>query len=92
VALVSVHSLEAGEPGVSVTRAEAIIALLALPDEPYLRRGYHYTCPRDQRRDPEVTKRDLGTAYVTWRRQDHADASCVMSLRWRGLYAVRKRA
>lgn len=63
-------------------RAAALIALLALPDSPCLvGRGYHSTCPRDPRRDPELIKRDLGTAYVEWRRQDHADGSAVVSVR-----------
>lgn len=65
-----------------MTRAEALATLLALPDEPCLHRGYRYTCPRDPRVDPDLLKRDLGTAYVTHRRQDHgADISCVVSVR-----------
>lgn len=76
-----------------MTRVEALIALLALPDPSDLRgRGYHYTYARDPRRDPEEIKRDLGTAYVTHRRQEHgADISCVVSVRrWPALKMVRK--
>lgn len=61
---------------------EALLQLLALPDPPELRgRGYTTTCPRDPLRNPDTLKRDLGTAYVEWRRQDHADVSSVISVR-----------
>lgn len=66
-----------------MTRAEALALLLAMPDEPFMRRGYRYTCARDQRRDPNVIKRDFGIAYVAHRRQEHAagDISCIVSVR-----------
>lgn len=67
-----------------MTRAQALALLLAQPDEPCLHRGYHYTQPRDPKRDPDVIKRDLGTAYVSHRRQDlqsGGDISCVVSVR-----------
>ena len=75
-----------------MTRAEALVALLALPVPPDLvgravdgvQRGigYHYTLGRTPLRDPEIIKRDLGTAYVTWRRMNWGpDISCVISVR-----------
>ncbi|MCR4301832.1 MAG: hypothetical protein NUV51_09500 [Sulfuricaulis sp.] len=68
-----------------MTKQEALALLLALPDPPDLpRRGYRYTQTRDPRRDPNVIKRDLGTAYVERRRQERGnggDISCVVSVR-----------
>lgn len=63
----------------------ALLQLLALPDPACLPpRSYRYTYARDPRRDPDLIKRDLGTAYVTRRRQDHGgDISCVVSVRRR---------
>lgn len=59
-----------------VTRAEAIILLLAQPDEPCLRRGYIYT--QNRLGDADVLKRRLALAYVEHRMQAHADISCVV--------------
>lgn len=77
-------------------RLLALLELTALPDladlinERGIGRGYRYTYPRDPRRDPDVIKRDLGTAYVAWRRQEHrdGDVSCVVSVRRRPLLRV----
>lgn len=76
-----------------MTRFEALIVLLAQPDPPYMRRGYRYTYARCPLRDPEVIKRNLATAYVTWRRQEHVDGdiSSVVSVR-RQLRVVRRLA
>lgn len=72
-------------------RLAAFVALLAQPDPPELARGYRYTQPRDPRRDPDMIKRDLGTAYVAHRRQDRgADLSCVVSVRRQPLAIVRR--
>lgn len=61
-------------------RAKALAALLALPDEPCLHRGYHYVLPRDTRVNADKMKRDLAMAYVEWRRYDHVggEISCVV--------------
>lgn len=67
--------------------------LLAQPDPPDLvGRGYRLTQPRDPRRDPEIIKRDLGTAYVAWRRQEHdrGEISCVVSVRRTKMQIVRR--
>lgn len=65
-----------------MTRIDALMLLLAMPDPPEMRRAYRYTCPRDPLIDPDIIKRNLGTAYVTHRRQDRgADISCVVSVR-----------
>lgn len=80
-----------------MTPAEALVALLAAPIHPSLigleAIGYKYKLPRHPNgrccaecsrtnSDPELIKRDLGTAYVTWRRQAHGvDISCVVSVR-----------
>lgn len=67
-----------------MTRPEAFAVLLSRPDPPDLPpRGYRYTLGRKPLRDPEAIKRDLGTAYVTWRRQEHTDGdvSCVVAVR-----------
>lgn len=43
--------------------------------------------------NPDILKRDLGTAYVAWRRQEHkeGDISCVVSVRrWPRLKVVRR--
>lgn len=65
-----------------MTREDALVELLALPDPiDLIGRGCHVTCASDPRADPERLKRDLGTAYVTWRRHDHADQSAVVSVR-----------
>lgn len=76
---------------IALARQHALVALLALPDPPELTgRGYHYTVARDPRRDPDLIKRDLGTAYVAWRRQDHADGSGVVSVRRHPLQLVKR--
>ena len=77
-----------------VTRIEALMAILALPDEPCMSRDYRYTCARDPRRDPDVIKRDLGVAYVQHRRQQHAhgDVSCVVSVRRQPILKLARRA
>lgn len=64
-------------------RRAALAQLLALPDpSDLIGRGYRYTLGPDPLRDPDVIKRDLGTAYVTHRRQDYgADISCVVTVR-----------
>ena len=66
-----------------MTRLEALSALLALPDEICLRRGYRYVYARDPRRDPWQIKRELGTAYAERCRQEwtNGDISCVVSVR-----------
>lgn len=67
-----------------MTRAEALAALLALPDPPELiGRGRHYTYARDPRRDSWQIKRELATAYVERTRQEWTDGdiSCVVSVR-----------
>jgi hypothetical protein len=44
-------------------------------------RGHRWTMARDPGRDPDIVKRDLGTAYVEHRRQDHGhDISCVVAV------------
>jgi hypothetical protein len=55
------------------------------PDLPCLRdpkgrpRGHRWTVARDPKVDPDILKRDLGTAYVEHRRQDYGhDLSCVV--------------
>lgn len=62
-------------------RLLACIALAKMPDLPGMGRCYTYA--RDPRRDSDVIKRDLGTAYVAWRRQLHndGDISSVVSVR-----------
>jgi hypothetical protein len=79
-----------------MTRQEALIKLLAMPDPPELTgRGRHYVAARDPRRDPWVIKRELGIAYAERRRQDwtNGDISCVVSVRRQPLYVIRgKRA
>jgi hypothetical protein len=65
---------------------ESLAALLAQPDPPELigLRRHVWTQPRDPRRDPEVLKRDLATAYVQHRRQERqwqGDISAVVSVR-----------
>jgi hypothetical protein len=72
-------------------RRLAIVALLALQDpldlfslvDGDLRgRGYRYTQSRDPRRDPEILKRDLGTAHTEYRRHELGrDISEVVSFR-----------
>jgi len=64
-----------------MTKPEALMMLMSLPDEPALiGRGYRVTMVGKSGAD--AIKRDLGTAYVTHRRQDHADdVSCVVSVR-----------
>ena len=67
-----------------MTRAEALAALLAIPDESCMPpRVRHYTYARDPKRDPWVIKRELGIAYAERRRQDwtNGDISCVVSVR-----------
>ena len=67
-----------------MTRAEALAALLAIPDEPCMPpRVRHYTYARDPRRDPWVIKRELGIAYAERCRQEwtNGDISCVVSVR-----------
>lgn len=74
-----------------MTRAEALIALLAQPDESGLKRhGYRRT--QAGRGDPELIKRALGVAHVTWLRQEHTggDISCVVSHPRRTIWMVRK--
>lgn len=67
-----------------VDRQLALLALLDTADLPCLpRRGYRYTQTRDPKRDPDVIKRDLGTAYVQHVRQTGVDASGIVSLRRR---------
>jgi hypothetical protein len=65
-----------------VTRADALVLLLSLEPPaalPVERIGHHYTCPK-HKGDPELIKRDLGTAYVAHRRNDRGqDISCVVS-------------
>lgn len=74
-----------------MTRLDAMIILLELPDEACMHRGYHYTVPRDPRRDAEIIKRDLGTAYVAYRRQEMGvDISRVVSVRRHVLRLVRE--
>lgn len=70
-------------------RLSALVALAALPDLPGM--GRRYTHWRDMRRNPEVIKRDLGTAYVAWRRQEwtDGDVSRVVSVRRQPLRIVR---
>jgi hypothetical protein len=67
-----------------------MLILLAMPDPPELRRGYRYTCARDQRRDAEVIKRDLATAYVAHRRQEWADGDISTIVSVRRLRIVRR--
>lgn len=64
-----------------MTRYEAFVALLALPDPPGMVRGHHQVCARS--RDPWELKRQLGVAYVEHRRQDwmDGDISCVVAVR-----------
>ena len=67
-----------------MTRQEALIKLLAMPDPPELiGRGRHFVSARDPRRDPWKIKRALGVAYCEWQRQEHTngDISCVVSVR-----------
>lgn len=74
-----------------MTRLDAMIILLELPDEDCMHRGYRYTVPRDPRRDSEIIKRDLGTAYVAYRRQEMGvDISRVVSVRRHVLRLVRE--
>lgn len=87
-----------------MTRADALVALLAIaPAADLVGIGYRYTLPRHppglcglacQRTvssDPDMIRRDLGTAYVTWRRQDWGqDISCVVSKRTVKLRMVRR--
>lgn len=64
-----------------MTKADALVLLLSRPDPPDLiGRGFHLTCPRSPFSDPDTIKRDLGTAYVEHRRQDHADLSAVIAV------------
>lgn len=68
---------------------EALIKLLKQPDPPDIIRRYHYTCAGASNKD-EI-KHNLGTAYVTHRRQDAGqDISCVISVRRRPLKLVRR--
>lgn len=77
----TIDSLSRLSGGAYDDRFAAFVALLARPDPPDLKgRGHHYTYARDRRRDPDTIKRDLGTAYVEWCRQDHVDLSCVVSV------------
>ena len=63
-------------------RRQALLELLVLPDPPDIHRGYRYTLSRDSRRNPDEIKRDLGTAYIEYRKQDYGqDISCVISVR-----------
>ncbi len=67
-----------------MTRQEALILLLSLPDEPGLASiGCHYTYARDPRRDPWTVKRELGIAYAKRCRQEwtNGDISCIVSVR-----------
>lgn len=70
-------------------RQLALLALLKLPDPPDIRRGYRYTQSRPANRDPEIVKRDLGTAYVQHVRQTFGvDVSAVVSFRRRAALRV----
>lgn len=56
-------------------RQRAVLALLALPDEPCLRsdrggRAHALTCHGDLRR-AEIVKRDIGRAFIERRRHEH---------------------
>jgi hypothetical protein len=66
-----------------MTRLEALTALLAIPDEPCMTRRWAYTYARDPRRDPWQIKRNLGIAYVEYRRQawTNGDISAVVCVR-----------
>ena len=76
-----------------MTRQQALLEALALPDPADLPpRRHHQTAPRDPRRDPELIKRDLGTAYVEHARQAGRDISCVVSRRRRSPLAWRRQA
>ena len=88
----------------SEERSQALMELLLLPLPADLQDiGHHETYPRHpegrcgplcQRTNshPDIIKRDLGTAYVTWRRQDHGpDISCVINVRKHNV-VYRKRA
>jgi len=67
-------------------RRVALVELLKLPDPPDIKRGYRYTQSRPAHRDPDVIKRDLGTAYVQHTRQTYGtDISAVVSVRRRRL-------
>jgi hypothetical protein len=76
-----------------MTRPEALAALLALAPPaalPIERIGHRYRLGRDHLRDPEVIKRDLGTAYVAWRRQAWTGGDCVVSVRRQPMRVVRR--
>ena len=76
-----------------MTRPEALTALLALPPPaalPVERMGYNYRLGRMPLRDPELIKRDLGIAYVQWRRQLWTGGDCVVSVRRQPLQLVRR--
>jgi hypothetical protein len=78
-----------------MTRAAVLVALLELPPPaalPVERMGYRYMLPRDPRRDPEVLKRDLGTAYVAWRRQLWTGGDSVVSVRRQPTMRIVRRA
>lgn len=66
-----------------MTRLEALIALLAIPDEPCMVRRRRYTYAHDPRRDPWQIKRNLGIAYCEHQRQawTNGDISAVVSVR-----------
>ena len=74
-----------------MTRPEALILLLQQPDEPCLRRGYRITQPASCWRDADRIKFELGLAYVAWRRQEHEDASGVVSVSSRPRFVVSMR-
>lgn len=71
-----------------MTRAEALIALLALAPPAALPIERMGCKPRQPGlRDPDFIKRDLGTAYVAHRRNAHGqDISCVVSSAKRVVY------
>ena len=80
---------------VRTTRIEALILLLALPDEPCMPpRSRHYICARDPQRDPWVRKRELGIAYAEHMRQEwtNGDISCVVSVRRQPMLKMVRRA
>jgi hypothetical protein len=73
-------------------RAEALLELLAMPDEPCLRRAHHLILSRDPKQPVDLIKRNLGMAYIEHRRQAHADISYVVSFARRERLKIVKRA
>ena len=71
-----------------MSRYEIYVAILSRPDTPCLRgRGYHYRYVACQTRNPEDIKQYFAQAYVEHCKLEHADISCVVSVRRRPRYA-----